>query len=157
MPLIISLGSNLGNKAQNLSLAIESLSKRYTLIAASRIFDSLAVDYLNQPSFYNQVLEFETPNETPEEIMANLLKIESDLGRKRDIPKGPRIIDIDILFIDLLKINSKTLEVPHPRLFERPFCTIPLKELPFFTILNDNHHFPAHLTGKNCFPIENCL
>lgn len=157
MALIISLGSNLGNKTQNLNLALESLSKKYVLTAVSRIFESLAVDYINQPSFYNQILEFETPLEAPEEIMSSLLEIELDLGRKRDIPKGPRIIDIDILFIDLLKINSKNLEIPHPRLFERPFCTIPLKEIPYYTVLNDNHHFPDHLTGKNCFPIENRL
>jgi 2-amino-4-hydroxy-6-hydroxymethyldihydropteridine diphosphokinase len=154
MALIISLGSNLGNKTQNLNEAKKRLSKSYKIKGTSRIFASEPVDYFDQPSFYNQVLEFETPNEAPEKIMAALLQIESEMGRSRNIPKGPRVIDIDILFIDFLKISSKALEVPHPRLFERPFCTIPLKELPFFENLKKHYDFPRHSPGKACFPVE---
>lgn len=157
MALIISLGSNLGNKAQNLIEAKELLSKKYKIKAFSRIFASEPVDYLDQPPFFNQVLEFETPHEAPEQIMKALLQIEADMGRNRKIPKGPRLIDIDILFIDLLNLNTKNLEVPHPRLFDRPFCTIPLRELPYFKNLEKHYDFPHHLVGKTCFPVEKAL
>jgi 2-amino-4-hydroxy-6-hydroxymethyldihydropteridine diphosphokinase len=137
----IATGTNLGDRALNLLEAKIQLQKHFVLIAESRIYESHAVDYLNQPDFYNQVLEFILPSKNPETIMSLLLQIEKDMGRNRLIPKGPRLIDIDILFWGLKKIDSLSLEIPHPRLFERSFVVLPLSELPGFKILKENFIF----------------
>lgn len=142
--LFIATGTNLGNRLENLAEAKKFLQKHFSLIAESKIYESPAVDYLNQPDFYNQVLEFELPNLDPIETMKLLLQIEKELGRNRLIPKGPRLIDIDILFWGTKYINSETLLVPHPRLFERSFVVLPLSELPGFKILKENFNFKFH-------------
>ena len=137
----IATGSNLADRALNLLEAKNLLQQHFELIAESRIYESPAVDYLNQPDFYNQVLEFKLPLEKPESIMLLLLDLESEMGRNRLIPKGPRLIDLDILFWGLSKIESPTLQIPHPRLFERSFVVLPLSELPGFKILKENFIF----------------
>jgi 2-amino-4-hydroxy-6-hydroxymethyldihydropteridine diphosphokinase len=140
----IATGTNLGDRAQNLLAAKKILQKHFQMIAESQIYESSAVDYLNQPDFYNQVLEFKIPNIPPQKVMSLLLQIEKDLGRNRLIPKGPRLIDLDILFWGLEKIESKNLEIPHPRLFERSFVVLPLSELPGFKILKLHFDFKLH-------------
>ena len=137
----IATGSNLADRVLNLLEAKNLLQQHFELIAESRIYESPAVDYLNQPDFYNQVLEFKLPLEKPESIMLLLLDLESEMGRNRLIPKGPRLIDLDILFWGLSKIESPTLQIPHPRLFERSFVVLPLSELPGFKILKENFIF----------------
>lgn len=137
----IATGTNLGDRALNLLEAKTRLQLHFELIAESRIYESAAVLYLNQPDFYNQVLEFKLPSKKPEAIMSLLLQIEKEMGRDRLIPKGPRLIDLDILFWGGLKIKSNTLEIPHPRLFERSFVVLPLSELPGFNILKENFIF----------------
>lgn len=133
MSLIIATGSNIGDSKSNLQEARAELEKHFTLIAQSRIYTSAAVDYLNQPDFFNQVLEFQIPKQyTPEDVMDLLLKIELSMGRKRDISKGPRTIDIDMIFWGLTDINTPLLTVPHPRWSQRSFIVYPLQELPFF-------------------------
>jgi 2-amino-4-hydroxy-6-hydroxymethyldihydropteridine diphosphokinase len=69
------------------------------------------------------------------------------LGRKRDIPKGPRIIDLDILFINDLKIQTDLVNIPHPRLFERSFVVLPLSELPGFSDLKEHFSFPSEFSN----------
>jgi 2-amino-4-hydroxy-6-hydroxymethyldihydropteridine diphosphokinase len=137
----VATGSNLADRAQNLIEAKNLLQQHFELIAESRIYESPAVDYLNQPDFYNQVLEFKLPLESPESVMSLLLDLESEMGRNRLIPKGPRLIDLDILFWGLSKIESPTLHIPHPRLFDRSFVVLPLSELPGFKILKENFIF----------------
>ena len=142
MSLFIATGTNLGDKKIHLNEALEIHSKKYSLIAQSRIYESPAVDYLNQPDFYNQVLEFKTPPDSPESVMNQLLEIEKNMGRNRILPKGPRIIDLDILFWDDLEIVSETLIIPHPRVFDRSFVVLPLSELPGFVSLQKKFQFP---------------
>lgn len=144
----IATGTNLGDRKKHLEEAKALLAKEFKLIAESRIYESPAVDYLNQPDFYNQVLEFEIPVAPPESVMKRLLQIEKEMGRNRDIPKGPRIIDLDILFWSDKKIESETLIVPHPRLFERSFVVLPLSELPGFKELQKNFEFKFAFTNK---------
>lgn len=139
--IFIATGTNLGDRMLNLLEAKIQLQKHFHLIAESRIYESPAVDYLNQPDFYNQVLEFILPCENPETIMTLLLQIEKNIGRNRLIPKGPRLIDLDILFWGTEKIDSPSLQIPHPRLFERSFVVLPLSELPGFKILKENFIF----------------
>lgn len=132
MSLIIATGSNIGSSEQTLIRARERLSRDYNLIAASRIYTSQAVEYLNQPDFFNQVLEFTKPDVDPVAVMKHLLEIEKEFGRNRDIPKGPRTLDLDIIFWGLVRIDQKDLIIPHPRWNERSFVVKPLQELPFF-------------------------
>lgn len=147
MSLVISTGSNIGDRIGNLSLAKHELSKIFQLIEASQIYESPAVDYLNQPDFLNQVLSFEIPKMTPAETIELTLNLEKNLGRKRDIDKGPRTIDIDILFWGTDQIDLDQLTVPHPRLFERSFIVLPLKELKVFHSLSTHYNFPKQFSN----------
>ena len=100
MSLIIALGSNLGDRLHHLKQARWILSSHFELIAASQVYESKAVDLVDQPDFLNQVLEFKRPNNlAAEDILKTLLLIENFIGRVRSIPKGPRCIDIDLIFI----------------------------------------------------------
>ncbi len=132
MSLIIATGSNQGDSLHFLNEAKNLLSQKFKFIASSRVYRSAAVDYTNQPDFFNQVLEFALPALSAEKVMTELLRIEQDLGRTRIISRGPRTIDIDIIFWGLENFNSEHLTVPHPRWAERSFVVRPLKELPFF-------------------------
>jgi 2-amino-4-hydroxy-6-hydroxymethyldihydropteridine diphosphokinase len=132
MALIIATGSNLGSRLENLAWAKARLCEHWTLVAESRIYTSAAVDYLAQPEFANQVLQFALPWETPQAVMQKLVSIELEGGRVRDISRGPRTIDIDIVFWGLETLRSDILTVPHPRWAERSFVVRPLSELPFF-------------------------
>ena len=154
MSLIISLGTNIGDRILNLQNAREEIGKYFHIISCSKVYASDPVDYLDQPAFLNQVIELKTPIECPESIMKTLLEIEARLGRIRDIPKGPRIIDIDILFLDQRKISSHDVNIPHPRVFDRPFCIIPLRDLECFEELNSYYHFPPYKVESSCYPVD---
>lgn len=145
--LFIATGSNLGDRKHNLELARDALKKEFNLIAESRIYESPAVDYLHQPDFYNQVLEFEIPSSNPNDVMSRLLEIEKEMGRNREIPKGPRLIDLDILFWGAQQLKSDLLTIPHPRLFERSFVVLPLAELPGFKVLQTKFEFKFAFTN----------
>ena len=132
MSLIIATGSNIGNSIRILNEAKELLDREFGLIAESRIYVSAAVEYENQPDFFNQVLEFCIPPMNPSDVMTKLLQIEKNFGRNRDIPKGPRTLDLDIIFWGTQEINEAALIIPHPRWSERSFVVRPLQELPFF-------------------------
>ena len=132
MSLIIATGSNIGESRKILKEAEARLDAEFGLIAASRVYVSKAVDYENQPDFFNQVLELKIPQMSPREVMRKLLSIEKEFGRNRDIPKGPRTLDLDIIFWNMDKINEDALIIPHPRWSERSFVVKPLQELPFF-------------------------
>jgi 2-amino-4-hydroxy-6-hydroxymethyldihydropteridine diphosphokinase len=112
-------------------------------VAESRVYQSTAVDYVNQPDFFNQVLEFKLPDLIPSKLINEILAIEKNLGRKRLVDKGPRLIDIDVLFYHTHKMNTKRLTVPHPRLFQRSFVLKPLLELPCYKILSRHFQFPT--------------
>lgn len=132
MSLIVALGSNIGNSLEILVQVRTVLDKRYQLIAASKVYRSKAVDYESQPDFFNQVLELRLPALHPSVVMEDLLDIEKIFGRNRNIPKGPRTLDLDIIFWGLENYKESALIIPHPRWMERSFVVRPLKELPFF-------------------------
>lgn len=140
MPLIISLGSNLGDREKNLEQAIKILSSHFKLRAKSHIYESDPVDYIDQPAFLNQLLEFELPLKSPQECLKIILSIEEQMGRVRSIPKGPRTIDIDIIFFGDQFVEEKNLTIPHPLYQNRNFILVPLKELPSFPYLNVSNH-----------------
>ena len=148
MSLIIALGSNIGNRENHLVQAINDINKIFNVKYQSAIYTSPAVDYLNQPDFLNQVIECELPQMKPQEAMNTLLEIELKLGRKRDISKGPRTIDLDILFWDLEVIKTDILETPHPRWSERSFVVLPLQELPYFQVLKNHFIIPTTFNNE---------
>lgn len=148
MPLIIATGSNLNDRLDNLKKAKDILSHRFELIEQSNVYYSKAVDYENQPDFYNQVLLFKTPQAPAESVMSELLKIEKDLGRVRTVARGPRTVDIDMLFFDNLEVSTDHLTLPHPRLFDRSFVVLPLMELDFFKELSKHYDFHTNFDNN---------
>lgn len=141
--LILSTGSNIGERVEFLEKAKNLLSKSFQLIESSRIYESPAVDYLNQPNFLNQVLHLKSSIENPSDVLKMTLEIENELGRKREIDKGPRTLDIDILFWNLDSIDLPNLQVPHPRMFQRSFIAHPLFELKISKKLQEKFPFPS--------------
>ena len=146
MSLIIASGSNIGDSVAILRAAQSELSQHFQFIASSRIYISAAVEYENQPDFYNQVMEFELPVLTPDEVMDTLLSLEKKFGRHRDIPKGPRTLDLDIIFWNTTSIHTPKVTVPHPRWAERSFVVKPLQELPFFQTIRKCFIIPESFT-----------
>ncbi|MBE6741675.1 MAG: 2-amino-4-hydroxy-6-hydroxymethyldihydropteridine diphosphokinase [Ruminococcaceae bacterium] len=130
MHYILALGSNLGDKKQNLEKAIEALNNiPYTdVIKTSSVYETEPVDYLRQDNFYNIVIEVKSLFE-PNEMLGICMGIESGLGRIRGIKNGPRIIDLDIIFAEDKIIKTKNLSVPHLRYNERNFVISPLLEI----------------------------
>ena len=147
MSLIIGLGSNLENREANLNKAVKLLDKHFNKIALSSIFESEAIEYLEQPDFLNCVAEYEVPDLSGEEILQQLLNIEISLGRERTIDKGPRTIDLDILFIGTQNIDSDKLKVPHQDWMNRSFVVLPLKEIPFYKTLEKRFTIPTQFSN----------
>lgn len=124
-----SLGSNIGNREQNLRAAIEHLNTSgIRVLRISPVYETEPIDLAGQRWFLNLVAEAET-DLFPFQLLARTQKIERALGRVRTVPKGPRTIDIDILLYGNAVLNSQGLEIPHPRMSERRFVLVPLAEI----------------------------
>lgn len=129
MPTVfIGLGSNLGNREENLAAARGLLAQKVDIMQASSLYESTPWGYADQPNFLNQVLRGETALK-PIPLLNFFKHIEHDLGRKVTFRYGPRVIDLDILFYDELILQTKRLQIPHPHLHERAFVLIPLAEI----------------------------
>ncbi|MEZ0536521.1 2-amino-4-hydroxy-6-hydroxymethyldihydropteridine diphosphokinase [Caldicellulosiruptoraceae bacterium PP1] len=128
MSVFLGLGSNIGNREENINSAIKKLSKEIKIINISKFIETEPYGYTNQPKFINCALEGET-NLTPYELLDFCLNIEKEMGRVREIRWGPRNIDIDILFYGSLIINSNILTIPHPEIEKRLFVLKPLNEI----------------------------
>lgn len=123
------LGSNTGDRLSNLKKALNLLKEKDIEVSKiSSVYESSPVDYLEQPDFLNIVVEAETSVE-PGKTLELIREIENLLGRKREIEKGPRIIDIDILLYNKAEIRTADLTVPHPKMLERSFVIVPLLEI----------------------------
>jgi 2-amino-4-hydroxy-6-hydroxymethyldihydropteridine diphosphokinase len=127
--IYLSLGSNLGDRAANLQRAIEALQRiGVRVLRRSSFYETEPVDFLAQPWFLNCVVEGET-SLAPRQLLEALHEIERKFGSRKLVPRGPRIIDLDILFYDANVIHESGIEIPHPRLAERRFVLVPLVEL----------------------------
>ena len=127
--IYLSLGSNIGDREGNLRKAVERLaSLDVRVLRTSRIYATEPLDYKNQAWFLNQVVEAETAL-FPMQLLTRIGRVERELGRVRAVPKGPRTIDIDILFYAAAVVETARLEIPHPRIAERRFVLEPLAEL----------------------------
>lgn len=126
----VALGSNLGDRAGNLLLALRGMMEAAICICrVSSVYETQPVSEVQQPPFLNMVAEVGNPLPAPEQMMARLLRIEFQLGRIRDIKDGPRTIDLDLLLYGDVVSNTEFLKLPHPRLHERRFVLEPLAEL----------------------------
>jgi 2-amino-4-hydroxy-6-hydroxymethyldihydropteridine diphosphokinase len=127
--IYLSLGSNIGDREANLRKAVEQLaSQDMRVLHTSRVYETEPVDFVDQAWFLNQVVEAETML-FPMQLLTRVSRVERDLGRKRIVRKGPRTIDIDILFYGAAVVETTRLEIPHPRMAERRFVLVPLAEL----------------------------
>ena len=129
--IFLGLGSNMGDRYQNLKKGIHLLSNHphIWVIDQSQVYQSAPLYHKNQEDFYNMVVEIDT-NLIPVDLLTQIKKIEKKAGRDSKSKKNmPRILDIDILAIGDLQIHSGLLEVPHLRISERKFVLKPWKDI----------------------------
>ena len=127
--IYLLLGSNLGDREQNLTAAIQNISESAgPIIRISSIYQTKAWGIEDQEDFLNQVVVIET-NLKPAELLAVILDIEVKMGRIREQKWGTRLIDIDILFYNDEIVDTPQLSVPHPGIPDRRFTLVPLVEL----------------------------
>lgn len=126
--IYLSLGSNLGDRQNNLQAAIDCLAPAVQVTACSSIYETPPWGYIDQPAFLNQVVIAET-DFAPSDLLTYLKHLEIQLGRQPNFKNGPRLIDLDILYYDDLIIETPTLTIPHPGMAERPFVVVPLADL----------------------------
>ncbi len=124
----LGLGSNLGNRWNNLDKALDFLGQRLQVKSVSSVYDTEPVGNVNQPRFLNLVCQVYT-GLAPMGLLALAKGIESKLGRIFNKPNTPRPIDVDILFYGEQVIETPELIIPHPRLAERAFVLVPLAEI----------------------------
>jgi len=124
----LSLGSNVGDRAANLREAIARLRTAGTVESISSFYETEPVEFTKQAWFLNCAVHLWTEMGPPELLQA-LLEIERSMGRTRDLPKGPRNIDIDLLLYDDETVNTPELTLPHPAMHERRFVLTPLVEI----------------------------
>lgn len=124
----LALGSNLGNRAENLEKTCQALDQHGWLMARSPVYETPPWGIVEQPAFLNQVIKIET-SLAPVRLLTFLKRLEIQLGRTPAERYGPRVIDIDILFYDDRVVQRRKLKIPHPRLPERAFVLVPLADL----------------------------
>ena len=139
----LGLGSNLGERRENLERAAELLFRspsealdhgrlkshgHLRLLRSSSVYETAPWGYANQPDFLNCVLEVET-GLTPDRLLDITQGVEREMGREWSLRYGPRVIDLDILFYGAIIIEQANLQIPHPRLHQRAFVLAPLAEL----------------------------
>jgi 2-amino-4-hydroxy-6-hydroxymethyldihydropteridine diphosphokinase len=124
----VSLGSNLGERDKYLAQARKAIEKSFDFPRFSKVYETEPVDLLDQPWFLNQVAEFQT-GLAPESLLEWVRALETQAGRQRQVPKGPRTLDVDILLYDDWVLDVEELVLPHPRLENRRHVLVPLAEL----------------------------
>jgi 2-amino-4-hydroxy-6-hydroxymethyldihydropteridine diphosphokinase len=129
MTVYLSLGSNVGNREENLRTAIAALGDAGVRVTrVSSFYETEPVDFLEQAWFLNCAVEGETGVPALELLLA-LRGIETRMGSKKLVAKGPRLIDMDILLYGAETIDTPELQVPHPRMHLRRFVLVPLAEI----------------------------
>ncbi|TAF44887.1 MAG: 2-amino-4-hydroxy-6-hydroxymethyldihydropteridine diphosphokinase [Sphingobacteriales bacterium] len=127
--VFLLLGCNLGNKLQNISIAITMLTKKVGIVNSySSVYESAAWGNKEQPNFLNQLVICHSTLK-PHDILAQIFEIENYFKRQRLEKWGARTMDIDILFYNDLLVNDDKLTIPHPLLHNRKFALLPLNEI----------------------------
>jgi 2-amino-4-hydroxy-6-hydroxymethyldihydropteridine diphosphokinase len=125
----VGLGSNVGDREANLREALVRLeAEGVRVVRRSSVYETEPQELRDQPWFLNAVVEVET-DLFPLQLFAHIQNVEREMGRRRVTPKGPRHIDIDILFYGRSLIETADLQVPHPRIAQRRFVLEPLSEI----------------------------
>jgi 2-amino-4-hydroxy-6-hydroxymethyldihydropteridine diphosphokinase len=127
-PVYLSLGSNLGEREENLRAAIDRLGELGEVTAVSSFYETEPVDFTAQPWFLNCAVALRTQL-MPNLFLSKIQMIEQQMGRRRIQPKGPRNIDIDILLFGDSVVAAPELQIPHPAMQERRFVLEPLAEI----------------------------
>lgn len=130
MKYIIGIGTNIGNRKENIEQALQALAlvPQTKVLRASGIYETAPVGYADQPNFYNACAEAESAL-TPQEMLGVCLGIEAGFGRIREFKNGPRILDLDLILAENTALETLHLILPHPRFRERRFVLMPLQEL----------------------------
>lgn len=145
--IYLSVGANIGDRVGNIRRAIAALGavapvpfdtgrspatsgkgQHMRVVRVSALYETEPVEMREQPWFLNCVVEAET-DLVPQQLMDALLEIERGMGRERRVPKGPRLIDMDILLYGSSVVRVGGLEIPHPRMAERRFVLVPFAEI----------------------------
>jgi len=124
----LGLGSNKGDRLENLRAAIKALPPLVEVRKVSSVYESAPMYHETQDNFFNIALHGHT-SLTPFNLFKLAKEIERQVGRTDSFENGPREIDIDILLFDNLILNTPELTIPHPRMHERPFVLVPLEEI----------------------------
>ncbi|MGZ9587126.1 2-amino-4-hydroxy-6-hydroxymethyldihydropteridine diphosphokinase [Paenibacillus marinisediminis] len=126
----IALGANLGEREQTMLQALRMLHAHPSIqfVTCSALYETDPVGYEDQPAFLNMTACLSTSLQ-PEELLDTMLDIERQLGRVRDVRWGPRTIDLDLLWMEGVAMNSEKLILPHPRMGERLFVLVPLSDI----------------------------
>jgi 2-amino-4-hydroxy-6-hydroxymethyldihydropteridine diphosphokinase len=124
----LSLGSNVGDREASLREAVTRLGPLGEITRVSAFYETEPVEFTEQRWFLNIAVELQTEL-APRQLLAAILKIERDMGRERTQPKGPRLIDIDIVLFGRTVMNEEELVIPHPAMHERKFVLVPLAEI----------------------------
>lgn len=126
----VGLGSNLETPVRQLTEALDALAglPGTTVVRRSAFYRTAPVGFVDQPDFVNAVVWLRTEL-GPRELLAALLRIESDHGRIRAVRNGPRTLDLDLLIHGDARLHEDALTVPHPRMHERAFVMVPLAEI----------------------------
>jgi 2-amino-4-hydroxy-6-hydroxymethyldihydropteridine diphosphokinase len=126
--VFIGIGSNMGDRLDNLASAASLLAQECEIKQISSVFETGPEGYVAQPDFLNCVVKGET-GLTPLELLDELKSIEKIIGRIPSFRNAPRTIDLDILFYGDKVINQQGLEIPPPRLHERAFVLVPMVQI----------------------------
>jgi 2-amino-4-hydroxy-6-hydroxymethyldihydropteridine diphosphokinase len=124
----IGLGANLGDRIATLRSAVQRLATLGHVTGISSLYETEPVGYLEQPRFLNAVVVL-VSELAPIDLLHALLGIERELGRTRSFPNAPRTLDLDLLLVDDVTLETTDMTLPHPRLHERAFVLVPLAEL----------------------------
>lgn len=130
MKAVIGIGTNIGDRAENIRNAVEALDllPDVKVLRCASIYETDPWGYTEQQRFYNTVVEVET-NKSPEMLLGACLGIEAGMGRIREFKNGPRVIDLDLLVFENYKNDTPHITVPHSLIGKRDFVLVPLKEL----------------------------
>jgi 2-amino-4-hydroxy-6-hydroxymethyldihydropteridine diphosphokinase len=128
LKFVIALGSNLGDREENIESAVIELNKIIEITHLSTFYETEPVGGPDQPDYLNAVLIGES-DLTPLELLDETMAIESGLGRIRDVRFGPRTIDIDLITAGEIQLDTEKLQLPHPRANERAFVLEPWLEI----------------------------
>ena len=124
----IGIGSNIGHRERNIEIALHLIGQKCLVTKRSSLYETEPIGYKEQNWFLNGAVGIQT-SYNPLELHTTLQKIEKGMGRIKNVPNGPRIIDLDLLMYGDLILKSKDLEIPHPHFHERRFVLVPLHEI----------------------------